>query len=548
MLLSLYELRRGVAAPIARAVRQVSPLLLATFTFIVGGMLLVSGALPATDAATALLAMHVPLVMVEAAHFLGSIAGLALLIVSRGMLARLDAAWWAGVIIAAISLVLALPKGIAISEAGVLTFLLIALWASRRHFTRKASLLAGAFEPGWWVATAIIVIGTAGLVVFTYRDVGYSQEMWWQFEFDAHAPRSLRATVAVVLVALAFAIIKLMRPPKPRLTMPTGEELDRAEQIVEQQDCADAGLGLMGDKALLFSDSGKSFVMYGRQGRSWIALFDPVGLAEERARLVWRLMEMAREAGGRASFYQVRPMSLPVYLDAGLRLFKLGEHAFVELGDFSLQGSRRASMRQGVNRAEREGLAFEIMPREQVSARMTELQHISDAWLAHHRTAEKGFSLGSFEPDYIRRQPVALAIRSGQVVAFATLLATARKADASVDLMRQLPDAPPSTMDYLLTRTMLYFRDQGFARFGLGMAPLSGMAEHPLASNWHRWGRMLFNYGEYFYNFQGLRSFKEKFDPVWEPRYLATGSALPLMTLADIALLISGGLRAAVSK
>ena len=277
ILLSVFELRRGVAAPLARAVSQVSPLLLAAFTFIVGVMLLVSGALPATDAATALLAMHVPLVLVEAAHFLGSIAGLALLIVARGMLARLDAAWWSGVIIAAISLVLTLPKGIAISEAGVLLFLLLSLVMSRRHFTRKASLLAGAFEPAWWIATAVIVITTAGLVVFAYRDVGYSHEMWWQFEFDAHAPRSLRATVAVILGALAFALIKLLRPPKLPLPVPSDADLERAERIVDQQEFADARLAMMGDKALLFSDSGESFVMYGRQGRSWVALFDPVG-------------------------------------------------------------------------------------------------------------------------------------------------------------------------------------------------------------------------------------------------------------------------------
>jgi phosphatidylglycerol lysyltransferase len=548
ILLSVYELRRGVAAPVARAVSQVSPLLLAAFTFIVGVMLLVSGALPATDAATALLSMHVPLVLVEAAHFLGSIAGLALLFVARGMLARLDAAWWSGVIIAAISLVLALPKGIAVSEAGVLTFLLVALWASRRHFTRKASLLAGAFEPAWWLALTIIVIGVAGLVIFAYRDVGYSQEMWWQFEFDGHAPRSLRATVAVILVALAFAVTKLMRPAKRPLQVPTGSDLEQAQRIVEQQDNADAGLALMGDKALMFSDSGESFVMYGRQGRSWIALFDPIGRDADRPRLVWRLREAARNAGGHASFYQVRPNSLPIYLDAGLRLFKLGEHAYVELADFSLQGPRRATLRQGVNRAEREGLSFEVIAQDQVAARLPQLEQVSNAWLAHNRTGEKGFSLGAYDPHYISRQPVALALKDGTIVAFASLLGTARKADASVDLMRQLPDAPKSAMDYLLTRTMLHFREAGYARFGLGMAPLSGMAAHPLASSWHRWGRRLFNYGEYFYNFQGLRSFKEKFDPVWEPRYLATGGALPLMTLADIALLISGGLRAAVSK
>jgi phosphatidylglycerol lysyltransferase len=201
-----------------------------------------------------------------------------------------------------------------------------------------------------------------------------------------------------------------------------------------------------------------------------------------------------------------------------------------------------------VSRGEREGLSFEVLPPEQVAARLPELKVVSDAWLTHHRTGEKGFSLGYFDAQYLCRQPVALALKDGTVTAFTTLLGTACKSEASVDLMRQVPDAPKSTMDYLLTRTILYFREQGYTRFGLGMAPLSGMAAHPLASSWHRWGRRLFHYGEYFYNFQGLRSFKEKFDPVWEPRYLATGGGLPLMTLADIALLISGGLRAAVSK
>ena len=98
-------------------------------------------------------------------------------------------------------------------------------------------------------------------------------------------------------------------------------------------------------------------------------------------------------------------------------------------------------------------------------------------------------------------------------------------------------------------RDRLYFKAQGVERFGLGMAPLSGMARHPLAPFWHRGGRMLFAHGENFYNFRGLRAFKEKFDPQWEARYLASpGGLAPLFLLADIAALISGGLKGVITK
>jgi phosphatidylglycerol lysyltransferase len=96
---------------------------------------------------------------------------------------------------------------------------------------------------------------------------------------------------------------------------------------------------------------------------------------------------------------------------------------------------------------------------------------------------------------------------------------------------------------------MLHFQAQGYQRFGLGMAPMSGMASHELAPRWHRLGRLAFEHGERFYNFRGLRSFKQKFDPVWEARYLAApGGIAPLFALADIAALIGGGLKGVVTK
>ena len=116
-------------------------------------------------------------------------------------------------------------------------------------------------------------------------------------------------------------------------------------------------------------------------------------------------------------------------------------------------------------------------------------------------------------------------------------------------LMRHVRDAPSGTMDFLFARLLLHYQAQGYRRFGLGMAPLSGMAEHPLAPRWHRLGRLLFSHGEHFYNFQGLRAFKEKFGPQWEARYLAApGGITPLFVLADVAALISGGMRGIITR
>jgi phosphatidylglycerol lysyltransferase len=81
------------------------------------------------------------------------------------------------------------------------------------------------------------------------------------------------------------------------------------------------------------------------------------------------------------------------------------------------------------------------------------------------------------------------------------------------------------------------------------MAPLSGLESHSLAPLWSRFGNLVFRQGEHFYNFQGLRQYKDKFDPEWRPRYLVCpgGRAVPGV-LADLAALISGGLLGAIRK
>lgn len=96
-------------------------------------------------------------------------------------------------------------------------------------------------------------------------------------------------------------------------------------------------------------------------------------------------------------------------------------------------------------------------------------------------------------------------------------------------------------MDFLFTALMLRLKDEGHAAFSLGMAPLSGLAPERSRTLWDRFGTLIYRHGGSFYGFEGLRAFKDKFDPDWRPRYLAAPSAhLPLGVLTDALRLIGG--------
>lgn len=542
--------RHPVAASLMSLEPRLTPTLLAALALVTGTVMIFSTVTPTPASDLDFLAEHLPLAIVEGAHFLSSVMGLVLFVSARGLAQRLDGAWWVAISAAAASFVFAFLRAVALYEAMLLIVLICGLWFARRQFTRPASLLRQALAPSWIVAMVMVLIAAFTILRFVYRDLEYTDTLWWQFEFQDEAPRGLRSVMGLSLIALAIAIASLLRPAT-RLPPPvTEEEITRAVDILATQDNPSANLVRMGDKRIMFSASGRSFLMYGIQGRSWIALFDPFGEAAEKSELVWRFVEEARTAGGKPVFYQISPALLPSCADAGLRAYRLGELAVADLGRFDLRGSRLAPLRHAMSRGQRDGLDFAVLEPAALCQVIEELRAISDAWLAQYDAREKSFSLGSFEDDYVTSQPVAiLRGADGRIIAFATLLTTPTGVEATVDLMRFAPDAPKSAMDFLFVKTMEYLKDHGYARFNLGMAPLSGMSKREAAPVWDRLGSIMFEHGEKFYNFQGLKAFKSKFHPDWKPRYLAVaGSSGPVMAIMDATLLIGGGIRGVVRK
>jgi phosphatidylglycerol lysyltransferase len=524
-------------AKLARAAARLTPTFVGAVAFAIGVMLIISGATPTYHKRLSLLAHHTPLWAVETASLLGSALGVAFLFLARGLIGRRDGAWRLAAAATLASLAFALLKGLAFGEAALLICFLALLLAGRPLFDRPTSLFDQPFTYGWFAAVGAILVAAFGVLWLAFHNAPSRSDNLLAFAFNAQAPRALRAVLGACLSAAGFATWQLLRAPSGRSGTPGPATLARALDVIEAQPRSEAKMALMGDKALLFSESGRAFLMYGKRGRSWIALYDPVGPREEWRELVERFLRLAAEHGGRAHIYQARPESLSFYLDLGFTATKLGEEAVIDLAGFTLKGGSFHHLRYALKRGERDGLAFDWLTPPQAAARLDDIAHISAEWLETRRGEEKGFSVAAFEPGFVARQRVGLLSERGRPVAFATVMTVG--SEATLGLLRAADAESPATMEFLICRLTMALRDEGFQRFSLGAAPLAGVGAAPLPTRWSRLAGFLWRHGDRFYSFQGLRAFKNKFNPVWEPRYFVSSGALgPFVALADAVALI----------
>jgi phosphatidylglycerol lysyltransferase len=538
-----------IASVLGHGTRFLAPRLLAVTVFLAGTLLLFSGATPPAHGRLTLLREILPLPVIEVSHFFGSVVGLLLILLARGLQRRVVTAYYAATVLLASGIAFSLLKGFDYEEAAILALMLGLFLPCRHHFYRKGALYDVRTSPGWLVGAGLVIACTAWLMLFSYKHIEYSNELWWQFAFQDNVPRSLRAMAGVALLTLVFAASRLLRAkPKPP-TAPTPDDLATVRQIVARCPSTEANLAFLGDKYFLFNNERSAFIMYGTEGRSWVSMGDPVGEDEASRELIWDFRELCDEGGRWPVFYQVDEQRVSMYVEMGWTLIKLGEEARISLPEFGLEGGSRKGLRRTTRQLAEQGCTFELVEPPLEDALLRDLRKISDNWLAEKKTAEKGFSLGFFQPDYLRLAPAALVRQHGQLVAFANVLRGAGNEELSLDLMRYRASAPESVMEYLFIQLMLWGKQQGFQWFNLGMAPLSGIDAQRLGPLWNRLAALAFRHGEHFYNFQGLRQYKEKFDPIWTAKYLASpgGLALPVI-LTNVATLISGGLTELVKK
>ncbi|TXH34962.1 MAG: bifunctional lysylphosphatidylglycerol flippase/synthetase MprF [Rhodospirillaceae bacterium] len=529
---------RELTESVAQYGSSSAPLVFGLLTFLAGAVTLASEALPSSGWRLAWVSGYFPHAAIETAHVLVAIIGAALLLLGRGLSRRLVSAWWLTEILLALGAALALVKGLEYEVAALLALLCIALLPCKSEFYRTARLVDQRFTGGWIIAILLVVLGMGWLLTFIYRHLDYNQVALMQFELRRDAPRSLRAVVATLatlaMIALWHGITLLQRPTPDKAV-----DFRRIRSIVGNAPRAAAHLALTGDKRFLFGPDDNSFIMYGRHGRSWIAIGDPVGPRSAWTDLIWDFRDQADRHRGEVAFFDIRPDCLPIYLDLGLQVTEIGERARVSLDGFAeeaLAPDLRAAHADMMAR----GAVCEIHPADAVDQIMGDLAAISDAWLELREAKERHATLGFFSRDYIARCPVAVLRLDGRIVAFANLWCGGDE-ECSVDLLRYAPAVPASAMPTLLIEVMSWAKERGYRWFDLGMAPLPVQPDHHLSPLWGRLDRHAVHHGYNLPDWQALRDFKQSFSPVWETAYLAYPMRKLPATLIDIAALITGG-------
>ncbi len=510
---------------------------------VTGAVLLFSNVTPISTQALTWMSKNVALTILESSHFLSSLIGVMLIILSRAIRQRINAAYFATLILLLSGVLLSILKGGDWWTASILGCVFLLMLPTKPYFYRESKLIDAAYSRSWFAMIILVLAIALWLGFFSYKHIEYKDELWWQFAFNGDASRFLRALIGSASLLFVFFLLRLFRSPVSKLNKPTVDDLDQAQLVVSQSNDLNGSLSLLGDKYLLWSDNKRAFLMYGVTPNYWVIMSDPIGTESEQENLLWKIREKADKKGAKIVCYQVSKGNLAQYLDMGLILIKFGEEGKVDLHKFTLEGNARSKLRQTYNKLKRiPELSFEVLDQQSVKEYILELNAVSDDWLDEKSAKEKQFSLGFFERNYIARTRVAVVKKAGEIVAFANLWELENKHELSFDLMRFNKNAPSSVMEWLTISVMLWGKEQGFYWFNLGMAPLYGLEKHELAPLWHKLGNTIFEHGTDLYNFEGLHAYKDKFDPVWESRYVAIPNKLGVLpALLAVTKLISGG-------
>lgn len=475
------------------------------------------------------------------------ISGVTLVVLARGLLYGKRTAQRLALLAALVAAVGHHLRGLDLPTLALLASLVLVLTLGRQAF--KAASDPARARRGWWILvageTTVLLYGVVGLYLL---DIEFRQSttivesvtdgvrLLFLLPVSTVAPATRQgaffidsvrtASFAIAMAGLVSIVATVVARERPS----DGDRLTTAELLDRWATNALAYFFLSDDKSWWFAADRSAVLAYKVVGSTAIALGEPVGSPDGCLAAARSFLEFCDSNGWTVGFHQVTDKGREMLGRAGLRSLKIGEDAVIPVTAFDLSGHDHKALRSALRRIERTGCRVVELAQPIDETNMDALREVSDEWLASGGHRERTFTLGRFDPDYLRSTTVLAVIDDDErIVAFVNLLPTYRSTIGNFDLMRRRPDAPNGVMEALFVAMIERCREQGMSGLDLGLAPLANVDDDSIAG---RALRAVYERGNNVFNFEGLRAFKQKWDPVWEPRYVCYESDADLTTLA----------------
>lgn len=129
----------------------------------------------------------------------------------------------------------------------------------------------------------------------------------------------------------------------------------------------------------------------------------------------------------------------------------IGQEAIVELDNFTLEGRKRGTLRNAVNKVADKGYTTTIHPYPIKDGILQKLKAVSDEWLMDTGRSEIVFSQGQFLWDELKNQTIlTVENEEEKIVAFLNIIPDYAEGELTYDLIRKTADAPNGVTMYLL--------------------------------------------------------------------------------------------------
>jgi phosphatidylglycerol lysyltransferase len=542
----------GIVSFLLKVDKLIMRIFPAVLIFALGIVNIISVLTPALPERVRLLKDYLLVDFVSFSNSFVFVAGLFLLVTAAFMLRGLRTAWWFAVALSIISVFGNIAKGIDYEEATIAFLIVGSLIATRKEYHVKTNPKLGTvgLQTAMLSMAAVMLYGIVGFYFLDKRHFHIDFNIFQSFRYTLQnffligssdlVPHDAFARDFIYLIkisgfsSITFLIYSLVRPYVFRIT-PEKEEIARAKSLTQQ--FGNSTLDFFktySDKLIFVPQEINAFIAYRVSRNFAVVLENPVAEnISEMKKCISSFSKYSYENGLKEIYYRVPKESLPVYHELSKKSLFLGQEGVVDLNSFSLEGGDKKSIRNALNKITDQGYTTHINTPPLRDGLIQKLKAVSDEWLKLTEREEIIFSQGMFVEKEIKEQTVITVENSEEkIIAFLNIIPDYVKNEGTYDLLRKTADAPNGIMDYILIELFKYIKTNDIQYANLGFAPMSGLNDpHNFTEK-----SMKFAYEKIrsFSNYKGQRDYKEKFNPIWNDRYLIYSNDYDLLQVPGV--------------